>query len=157
MQVLIVCKSVHHSNTRKIAETIAEELNAEVIEPENVDKNSMENYDIIGFGSGIYFLAHHRDLLEFIDKIFPAKRNCFVFSTKGFTPTLINHSKIKRKLREKGFNIVGEFSCRGYDSVGPLKFFGGINKNRPNDKDIKRAREFAKNLLNRSTIYSIGR
>jgi len=39
---------------------------------------------------------------------------------------------------------VGEFNCLGWDNVGPLKFIGGINKGRPNENDIKKAKEFAK-------------
>ena len=146
MKVLIICKSVHHNNTKKVAEAIAGELKAEIVEPENISEDILQDYDLIGFGSGIYFFTHHKDLLEFIDKIPSIKKDCFVFSTKGFTPTKINHSKIKKRLQEKGFNIVGEFSCKGYDTIGPLRFFGGINKNKPSNDDIERAREFAKSL-----------
>lgn len=51
------------------------------------------------------------------------------------------------KLSIKGFDIIGEFSCRGFDTVGPFKLIGGISKGRPNEKDLKQAKIFAKNLL----------
>ena len=53
-------------------------------------------------------------------------------------------------MAKKGFRIIGEFSCKGYDTFGPLKFIGGINKGKPDEKDLKRAREFAKTLINSS-------
>ena len=56
---------------------------------------------------------------------------------------------IKEKLSEKSFDIIGEFSCRGFDTVGPFKLIGGINKGRPNEKDFENARNFAKDLLER--------
>jgi len=54
--------------------------------------------------------------------------------------------KIKEKLTKKGFDIIGEFSCRGFNTFGPFKHIGGINKCRPNEKDLKKAEEFAKDL-----------
>jgi flavodoxin len=46
----------------------------------------------------------------------------------------------------RGFSITGEFSCKGWDTVGPLKLFGGINKGRPNEDDLEEARVFARGL-----------
>jgi len=54
--------------------------------------------------------------------------------------------KIKEKLTEKGFDILGEFSCRGFNTYGPFRYIGGINKGRPDEKDFKKAEEFAKDL-----------
>jgi hypothetical protein len=36
--------------------------------------------------------------------------------------------------------------CPGFNTNSFLKFFGGINKGRPNANDLKRAEEFAMNL-----------
>jgi len=51
-------------------------------------------------------------------------------------------------LNRKEFNIIGEFNCLGFDYNGPLKLIGGINKGRPNKRDIQKARLFAKSLKN---------
>jgi len=45
----------------------------------------------------------------------------------------------------RGFSIVDEFSCRGWDTRGPMKLSGGINKGRP-DEDLSKARIFAQGL-----------
>ncbi|MGV8176958.1 MAG: hypothetical protein ACP5NX_04105 [Candidatus Bilamarchaeaceae archaeon] len=50
------------------------------------------------------------------------------------------------KMLEKHFNIIAEFACKGWDTFGPLKMVGGINRGRPNDGDLKKAKEFARKL-----------
>jgi hypothetical protein len=46
----------------------------------------------------------------------------------------------------KGYRIVDEFGCVGWNTNSFLRFFGGLNKGRPSAEDIKRAFEFARNL-----------
>lgn len=46
----------------------------------------------------------------------------------------------------KGYTIVDEFMCPGFNTNSFLKLFGGINKGRPNAEDLKHAETFAKNL-----------
>ena len=43
--------------------------------------------------------------------------------------------------------VVDDFSCRGFNTHGPLKLVGGINKGHPDLKDLKHAEIFARNLL----------
>jgi flavodoxin len=54
---------------------------------------------------------------------------------------------LKEKLENKGMKVLGGFSCKAWDTYGPFKLMGGINKGRPNEEDLKKAREFAKGLL----------
>lgn len=149
MKSIIIFESVHKGNTKKIAEALAGELNAKLVKPGEIEVNNLKDFDLIGFGSGIYFWQHHRDILALAEKI-PATpgRKAFIFSTAGLPQfKLIWHSALRNILKEKDFIIVGEFSCKGHDEVGPLKTFGGINKGRPNENDIKKAKEFANSLL----------
>ena len=44
--------------------------------------------------------------------------------------------------------IADEFCCKAWDSWGPLKLFGGINKGRPDEKDLAAAKAFAERLKN---------
>lgn len=48
--------------------------------------------------------------------------------------------------REKSSPVLGEFSCRGYDTFGPFKLVGGIAKGRPNARDLEKARKFYRAL-----------
>lgn len=147
-KILIICKSVHHGNTTKIAKAMAEVLNAKIKEPSEVNISTINQYDLIGFGSGIYFQRHHKTILNLVDKL-PKLQNkkVFIFSTKGTGPMWPYHKLLKNKLLSKNFKIIDEFSCKGFDTFGPLKIIGGINKNRPNKKDLKKAKNFAEKIV----------
>ncbi|HEC76195.1 MAG TPA: flavodoxin [Thermoplasmatales archaeon] len=147
MKTLIIYVSFHHRNTERIANEIAEVMNAEMVKPEEVKIENILSYDLIGFGSGIYFMKHHPSLLKIIDKLPVVDKMAFIFSTKGAFPIWLCHMTIKRKLKQKGFKIIGEFSCRGFDTYGPLKYIKGINKGKPDENDLNNAREFARNLI----------
>lgn len=147
----MVYESIHHGNTEKVAKVMADVLKAELVKAKELDINLVAEYDLLGFGSGIYWGKPHKDLLHTIDSL-PSLTNkqAFVFSTSGAGKKGSNkaHQLIKGKLIEKGFTIVGEFSCRGFDSFGLLKLIGGINKGRPNEHDLKEAEDFARRWQN---------
>jgi flavodoxin len=146
MKTLIVFTSVHHQNTEKVAMVMAEELDADYVHTDRAKPETVEAYDLIGFGSGIYFGKHHKTLLQFVESLPPVThKRAFVFSTSG-DGKLKHHAALKEKLVKRGFAIVDEFCCKGWDTVGPLKLFGGINKGRPDEKDLAAARAFAQGL-----------
>jgi len=145
MKALVVCVSVHHGNTKKIADSIARTLGAELLKPEEV--SNIQEYDLIGFGSGIYYWRHHRTLLSLVNRLPDSKnKKAFIFSTSGIIVKWLLHRSLKKRLLKKGFDIVGEFFCRGFDTNGPLKLIGGINKGKPDEGDIRRAEEFGRTL-----------
>ena len=41
------------------------------------------------------------------------------------------------KLESKGYKVVDEFQCKGFNTNSFLKLFGGMNKGRPNASDLK--------------------
>jgi len=146
MSRLIIYLSVHHGNTKKIAELMAEVLGADLAEVGKANKKMVQDADLVGFGSGIYFGKHHKSLLNFLEKL----PNCsgkksFIFSTSGVGGTK-QHWALKMALKSKGFEIIGEFACKAWDTFGLLKLTGGINKSRPNKKDLEKAREFAEEI-----------
>jgi flavodoxin len=146
MKTLIIYTSVHHQNTEKVAKVIAEELAADLVHVDQAQSRPLAEYDLIGFGSGIYFMKHHKTLLQFVETL-PAftGRRAFIFSTSG-EGGIGKHTALKEKLVNRGFSIVDEFSCKGWDTFGPMKLFGGINKGRPNAEDLAGARVFARGL-----------
>jgi len=148
MKTLIVYTSVHHQNTEKVANVMAAELEADLTPTGNAKPETLAAYDLVGFGSGIYFGKHHKTLLRFVETLPPvAQKRVFVFSTSG--DGKMHHAALKEQLVNKGFVIVDEFCCRGWDTVGPLKLFGGINKGRPDENDLAAARAFAQGLKNK--------
>lgn len=64
-----------------------------------------------------------------------------------YLPILHEYYKpLKEELNGKGFEILGEFTCRGYETHGIFKLIGDLNKGRPNEKNIEEAKEFIRNL-----------
>ena len=148
MKTLIIYTSVHHQNTEKVAKVMAEELEADLVPAMEAQPGMPASYDLVGFGSGIYFGKHHKTLLQFVETLPAATgKRAFIFSTCG--DGKIHHAALKEKLVNKGFAVADEFFCRGWDTVGPLKLFGGINKGRPDDNDLAAARAFAQGLKNK--------
>lgn len=148
-RVLIVF-SYHHYNTKKIANVFAKILNAQIISPQEIGQDELQEYNVIGFGSGIYSAKHHESLLELADTLPIVKaKNTFLFSTAALTnENKMNkdHSTLKEKLESKGYIIIDDFQCIGYNTNSFLKYFGGMNKGRPNAEDLKHAKDFAKGL-----------
>ena len=146
MKTLIVCKSYHHMNTEKVAKAMAEVLGAKLATVEDVKPTDLADYDLIGFGSGIYMGKHHKALLEFAKSLPEQKKAAFVFSTSGAGKN--QHKALLDVLGQKGFTIKGEFTCLGFDTFGPFKLIGGLKKGHPDAKDLEDSRAFAKSLMN---------
>ena len=146
MKTVIIYTSMHHQNTQKVATVMAEELGADLVPVAQAQPGTLDGYDLAGFGSGIFFGKHHQTLMQFVETLpTGAGRRAFVFSTSGKGGNGM-HAALKEELAGRGFSIVDEFSCKAWDSWGPLKLIGGINKGRPDEQDLAAAREFARRL-----------
>ncbi|MBF6169948.1 flavodoxin family protein [Nocardia blacklockiae] len=149
MKAMIVCVSVSHGNTRRVAEVMGEVLGARVVEPEEVGAAELAEYDVVGFGSGIFNQAFHPRLRGFVRSLPDGGRGrAFVFATSGFPPFA---RPLVKLLERKGFQVVDTFSCRAWDTWLPFKPFGGIRKGRPDTDDLTAARTFAESLRTRIT------
>ena len=150
MKSLLVLFSYHHKNTEKIAKVFAKALDAQIRTPQQVSPEELQDYSLVGFGSGIYDEKHHELLLELADTL-PQVTNkkAFIFSTSaimGEAKVAKDHLILREKLQSKGYTIVDEFACKGFNTNSFLKYFGGMNKGRPNAEDLKNAEQFAQNL-----------
>lgn len=150
---IVLCKSVHHGNTLAVAQRIASRCGALVADPEETDSSSLEQTVLIGFGSGIYYGRFHRSIRKWLSDLPDDAgygRAAFIYSTSGL-PFLarLYHLPIRRALRRRGFEVVGEFACRGHDTWGPLRLVGGLNRKHPDDRDLKGAESFGSELTRR--------
>jgi len=146
LKVLIIYHSEHHGNTKKIAKVMAEKVGADILKAADVSLNKFEEYDTIGFGSGVYNGKLHKELSEILSKL-PQQddKKGFIFSTTGSkTYSSMAHERFRPMLEEKSFEIIGEFSCLGFDTALTKE---GINKGRPNKQDIKDAEDFIVNII----------
>ncbi len=151
MKILIIYASFHKKNTEKLALVLEKNLEAKLVKFDEFNEE-LDNYDLIGFGSGVYLAKFHRGLIYLVKNFEKqANKKAFIFSTAGMKKNFVfnrSHSHFRKLLNDKGFQVVDEFSCLAHDSYGFLKFFGGINKGRPNYKDLEDVRKFALNLKN---------
>lgn len=154
LNTLVVYKSVHHQNTARIAREIAGLLGAECLSPAECPYERLAGVELLGLGSGVYYGQLHEELLQWVlglPEKYASKLRVFIFSTAGLPVfTKLWHWPLKKALSKKGVKLIGEFSCRGFDTWGPLWLMGGLNKVHPDERDIQRAREFAGRLASRT-------
>jgi flavodoxin len=155
MKSLIICYSFHHNNTQKVAEALAKVLDAEIKTPQQAIPEELQQFDLVGFGSGIIDEKHHESLLKLADKLPQVTdKKAFIFSTSfvGVDSMFFGkvsgnfHTPLREKLQLKGYSVVGEFNCKGFNTNRIYGRFGGMNKGRPNAEDLKHAEEFALKL-----------
>ena len=118
-KILVIYNSMHHGNTEKVAKTIATEINAELKKPSEVDVSKLEEYDLIGFGSGIYYRKFHITMFELLKKMIQV----FVYDPSLMSDELIQgryenmmrkpeHLENFMKSIAKAPKIVTDFSAR---------------------------------------------
>ncbi|KIF01311.1 flavodoxin [Streptomyces sp. RSD-27] len=148
MRTVIVCASVSHGNTRRVADSMARVLGAKVVAPEQADPAELAGADLVGFGAGVFYGRLHPRLTDFVRVLPPGRGRAFVFATSGLpeTPLAPFTRPVVRLLEGKGFAVDGSFSCRAFDTWAPFRLVGGINKERPDAGDLAAAREFAGRL-----------
>jgi flavodoxin len=140
-------------NTEKVAKVFAKILNAQIKTPQETAPKELLNYDLVGFGAGIDSGKHYKQILNFADNLLPVvDKKAFIFSTAALTKDkkrAKDHSTLREKLESKGYTIVDDFQCKGFNTNSFIKYFGGMNRGRPNKKDLKKAEEFALKLKSR--------
>ncbi|WP_424358966.1 flavodoxin family protein [Methanocella sp. MCL-LM] len=150
IKALLIVYSYHHMNTEKVANVFASVLGAQVKMPQRTDLEELQDYDLIGFGSGIDSGKHYKELIGFTDHLPPAAgKKAFIFSTSailGADKVAKDHATLREKLQAKGYVIVDEFACKGFNTNSFLKYIGGMNRGRPNAEDLRQAEEFALGL-----------
>ena len=147
MKILICCRSYHHGNTKKVAEAMAGEGNVDLVDVSAHGTVSMEDYDCIGLASGIYGFSVHQDLVALVRQL-PQGRPLFFVYTYGLKPGT-GAKALYQIAKEKGCPVLGEFSCRGFNTFGPFKLAGGTAKGHPDEQDLDQARAFFRGLLER--------
>ena len=143
MRKAIVYTSVHHGNTEKLVKRIAEECQVDLIDAIKQMNADLNDYDMMGFASGIYYSKFHQSILKFSEENLSADKKVFLICTYGGSA---NFKSIEQILNKKHASVVGKFGCKGYDTFGPFKLVGGIAKGHPDEEDMKNAVDFVKGL-----------
>jgi flavodoxin len=149
MKILIIYHSVHHQNTLKVADVMAQSIEADLIDVSEANQDMLDDYDVVGFGSGIYYGKPHKKIRRFIEGLIKQEnKKAFVFITSGAGKANYPQN-LSNILVERGFEVIGEYHTKAFDTWGYLKLIGGINKGRPNQEDLQKAEDFARNLKER--------
>ncbi len=146
MKTAICYFSYHHGNTKKVAEAMASAGGVDLIDLRTRQTVQLDEYDCVGLASGIYGFGVHKAVVDFARQYLPAGKPVFFVCT--FAGAKGNGTKALREIAvEKGCPVLGEFGCRGFNTFGPFKLFGGSGKGLPSEADLQRAKAFYEGLL----------
>lgn len=148
MKSLIIYYSKYNNNTEKIAKAFADNINSDLINLNNSYDIDIANYDLIGFGSGVYNEDLSPTLYNLVEKLNLKDKKVFVFSTSCVGFKLYNKKLIKILLA-KGAICKDSFACKGSFIYKDNKIFEFLSKRslgHPNGNDIGKAINFIKNI-----------
>lgn len=83
MKTVICYYSCHHGNTRKVAQAMAEECGVTLLDLSAGTEAQLEEYDLIGFASGIYGFSFHPSVVQFARERLPRGKRIFCIYTYG--------------------------------------------------------------------------
>lgn len=147
-KMAIVYASVHHKNTEKLLRGMVLDKEADLIDLLKNRKPDLSSYEVVGFASGIYAARMHKSIENFVKEAVDLPKKTFVVCTSGVGKGSFAN-KFAKRLKDLGFEVLGSFECKGFDTFGPLKLVGGLGKGRPNEEDIANGRQFLSGLCER--------
>lgn len=145
MKTAVCYYSRHHGNTLKVLQAMAAEGDVELIDVTARQAVRLDDYDCVGFASGIYGFDFQKSVIAFARQYLPQGKPVFFVYTYGGAKGS-GTKTMKEIAAEKNCPVLGEFGCKGYDTFGPFKLIGGIAKGRPNARDLENARRFYRAL-----------
>lgn len=146
MKSIIVYSSKHHGNTYKLVEAISTKHQVETVNAAEIKQKDLSEYDLICFASGIDFGKFYQEVEDFAKENLPEnKKVCFLYTCamkrEGFTKSILE------VCQERNATVVGEYGCKGYNTYGPWKIIGGMNKSHPDKQELQEAVEFYEGIL----------
>ena len=144
MKTIIIYASTHHGNTKKVVDAIAKEYGVETLDATKEKEKDLSSYDLIGFASGIYAGKFHQSIQQFAKNNLPANKKIFFLTTSAMNKDF--SASMKDALKGKDAQILGNYSCFGYNTFGPFKLIGGTSKGHPDENDIQNALAFYQNI-----------
>lgn len=124
-------------NTKKLADAIAKAID---VKAETVDQSIPEDTDILFLGSSVYAAGIDDSVTKFIEQLDrKSVKKVINFSTAALLPS--TYKQVKELVEKRGIQMAEqEFHCRGSFSL--------LHRNKPDDKDLLAAAQFAKKVIN---------
>lgn len=149
MKKCAICyASYHHNNTERLVKAIQEKFPQIVlIDTLKAELINLEDYEVIGFASGIYFFNFHKKILRFVESNLPERKKTFLMCTCGEKSDRY-FNKITKLIEEKKGTVEGKYSAFGLDTYGPFRLVVPLKKGHPDEKEIEEAIKFVEKILN---------
>lgn len=154
MKILVFINSTHRQNTMKIAEAMAEAAPVTIVDIKDADYYNVRDYDIVGFGSGIYAGKFAKKIINLIDKNLEDLNNVFLFSTSGTGNDKYNENLVEY-LNANCKNVLGSFACKGLCKWFIFALVGGIGKGHPDIEDFDAAQTFIGQVIDKYNATNI--
>ncbi|MBE6468619.1 MAG: hypothetical protein E7001_01305 [Coriobacteriaceae bacterium] len=143
---MILYRSRHHGNTKKLVDAIAAAFPDEVdtVDVAALGRNEypdLSEYRLIGAASGIYYGGFDKDLKRVLDHSLSMGDKVFGLMTFGGADKWHGRDLVA-VAQVKMASVLTMHGCRGWDTWGPYRFTGGVSKGHPDADDLKAAVEF---------------
>lgn len=145
MKSMIIYASHHHGNTEKVVKYIAEHYDITLVNAEETSEVDFDGYDLIGFASGMDFGKFYPPVTDLAAKL-PVGKSVYAIYTCARDDKKYG-SQIEKIAKETNCTYLGKYGCRGYNTFGPWKIIGGLNKSNPNQEELDGARLFYERIL----------
>ena len=147
-KTVIIYGSKHHGNTRKLVKAVCGKYEITQIDASSQHRADLSEYELIGFASGIDFGKFYNCVEVFLKENLPDNKKVFFLYTCAKTSPRFTKT-IREEAQKKGAVLLGEYGCRGYNTYGPWKLLGGMNRNHPSASEVEGAVRFFESLLER--------
>ena len=145
-EICIVYDSPHKGNTEKLLLKIKEKYaDTALVKAADCTPEFFFRYDVLGFASGIYYGKFSPSVSAVLEQAIKSDvKKLFFIYTSGAGRSGYENA-LRAKTEKSGKICLGIFSCKGFDTYGPFKLIGGLNKGRPNEDDFRDAIAFFEN------------
>jgi flavodoxin len=145
MRTVIIYASKHHGNTKKVCDRLASDCNVTLVEAAEVsDSFPWEDYDLVGFASGIAFKKFYEPVNKAAGMIPAGKKVFYIYTCAANDQDFA--ANIRGIVESRGSESIGSYGCRGFNTFGPLKLIGGINKMNPTEEELVNAVDFYRSI-----------
>ena len=148
MKTVIVYESTHHQNTLKLVKAIVDTYGSDgsvkAVSIENEKSINLNDYDFIGLASGIDNGYFYSAMENYSNRVLRGKKVFLIYTSgSGFH----YGDTVARTLKGRGCSIIGEYTCKGFDTAGMWKSIGGVAKGHPTEEEIENAVKFYGKLI----------
>ena len=145
MRTIILYASRHHGNTKKLVDAIVEaHPEIDTLDVKALGKNEYPNlheYHLIGVATGIYYSEIDKDMARVLTNVLQPQDKVFGLMTYGGKNKWYGKD-IDGICRMRQAIFMGVYGCPGFDTWGPFKLAGGVQKGHPTAEEIKGAVDF---------------